>query len=604
MAAGFSGTAKGAGLSRRTILAMAGTVAGAGAVRALLPAPAHATASALRHGFSPIGTLKYGLHEPFDYVDPAAPRGGTLRLSRVGAFDTIDTLTYPGRPPADLRLIYDHLFIASDDEVASYYGVLADDIDVAADYSRVTVRINAAARWHDGRPVRAEDVVFTFARLKEAGAPFYRQAFRPLTVSAEGDRVIFATSRAGDRDVVRRISTIPIHPEHVWAGGTPAAPVGSGPYRLETFAAPERLTLVRAEDYWGADLAVNRGRWNFDRLAFSFYRDPTVALEAFKAGETDVRAEDDPARWAGGYDGPALRAGDIVREEAAVEGVGELAGLVFNMRRAPLADRRVRLALMLAYDFEAVNRLIFHGAYQPLDSVFAGTPLQADGEAGPERALLPGLSDAALANPDPLAGLPRPGSREALGEAMRLLDEAGYVIDGGARIDPSTGAPLVLSVLSMGPAFGKALAWLTNGLRRIGVELAEVRADPATAATMMLDKDFDLATLTWSPARLPATAERLLWHSALADAPHSYALSGVADPVLDGAIEALERASDPDELALAGRAFDRAFRQIAPMIPLWREASVRTAWWDRFGRPGAEVAGFAPSPVDRWWSRA
>ncbi|UOM33913.1 extracellular solute-binding protein [Acuticoccus sp. I52.16.1] len=586
--------------SRRHVLAMAaaGTL-GAATARV---SPVWATGAPQRHGFSPLGALKYAPGEAFAYVDTDAPRGGALHLTRVGAFDTIDTLTYPGRPPADLRLIYDHLIVESDDEVASYYGLLAEEIEVAPDYSAVIFTIRPEARWHDGEPVTAADVAFTFERLKSEGAPYYRQAFRPLSVTAEGDRAIFANARPGDRDVVRRISTIPIHPAHVWSAGRPEAPVGSGPYRLETFEAPQRLVLAREPDYWGRDLAVNRGRWNFDTLAFTFYRDPTVALEAFKAGEADVRSEDDPTRWARGYEGPALASASVVREETEVEGVGELAGLVANMRRPLLADRRVRLALALAYDFEAVNALLFHGSLQPLQSVFAGTPLAASGPAGAERDLVAELPEAALDDPDPLAGLPQPGTRAGLAEAARLLDEAGLTMQGGARVDPATGQPVRLRVLSMSPALTKPLPWLTNSLGNLGITLDEVRADPATAAQMTLDKDFDLATLTWSPARLPGTAERLLWHSALADAPHSYALSGVDSPILDACIEALERAASPAELERAGRAFDRVFRHIMPMVPLWRSATVRTAWWDRFGRPQAERTGFPPSPIDRWWA--
>ncbi|WP_226577111.1 extracellular solute-binding protein [Acuticoccus sediminis] len=584
--------------SRRHVLAMAA----AGAALARVPA-AFATGSAPRHGFSPLGPVKYGAADPFGYVNTEAPRGGALHLTRVGAFDTIDTLTYPGRPPADLRLIYDHLIVESEDEIASYYGLLAEDIEVAPDYSSVVFTLRPEARWHDGAPVRPQDVVFTFETLKAQGAPYYRQAFRPLTVVADGPRVVFTNERTGDRDVVRRISTIPIHPEHVWANGKPEMPVGSGPYRLESIEAPQRIVLSRVPDYWGADLAVNRGRWNFDRLAFTFFRDPTVALEAFKAGQSDVRSEDDPTRWALGYDGPALASESVVREETPTPGVGELAGLVMNLRRPLFADRRVRLALALAYDFQDVNRLLFHGANAPLDSVFAGTPLEAAGPAGDERDLIAGrIPEAALEDPDPFAGLPRPGTREALAEAARLLGEAGLDVTDGARVDPATGRPLRFSVLSMNPAFGKSIAWFGNALGRLGIALQEVRVDPATAAKMMLDKDFDLATLTWSPARLPGTAERLLWHSALAEAPHSYALSGLASPVLDDCIEALERASSPAELDRAGRAFDRVFRHILPMVPLWRSATIRTAWWDHFGRPEAERAGFPPSPIDRWWS--
>lgn len=590
--------ARGMAVSRRTVVAGLASAAVAGRVPLAWAAQGRAS-----HAFSPLGQVAYGPDEPFAYVRPGAPRGGVLRQTRIGAFDSFDTLHYPSRPPADLRLIYDRLIVASDDEAASYYGLLAQSIDVAPDYTRIVFELRDEARWHDGRPVRAEDVAFTFATLKEQGAPFYRQAYRPITIDADGERtVVVRTERRGDRDLLRTIAALPIHPHHVWAEGRPSAPVGSGPYRLDHFDAPNAMRLARVEDYWAKDLAVCQGRWNFDTLDFRYFRDATVAFESFKVGDADVRVEDDPARWVRDY--PAAPEGELRREETPEQGVGELFGFVFNLRRPLLADRRVRLALSLAWDFDAANRLLFHGAHLPLTSVFAGTDLAATGAAGTaERALLEAsLPAAALADPDPFAALPPAGSREALRAASVLLDEAGLPLRDGARIDPRTDAPVNLSVLSMGPAFDKSLTWLANSAARLGVALTPLRADPATSAKLMLEKDFDLASLSWSPARLPGTAERLLWHSALAEMPGSYALSGLSAPDVDAAIEMLERAATVDELGRAGRTFDRAWRYAVPMIPLWRSATVRLAWWDRFGRPTAEENGFTPSPIDRWWS--
>ena len=568
---------------------------------------------AFRHGYSPLGVLKYAPgFSAFDYVNANAPKGGTMRLARIGAFDTVDTLHYPGRPPADVRLVYDRLIVASDDETAGYYGLLADAIAVADDFSIVAVRLNDAAHWQDGRPVSAEDVVFTFETLKTDGAPFYRQAFRTLTIRADArDRVTFLNDRPGDRDVIRRIATIPIHPAHVWRDRPSASavdrPVGSGPYRVAEVNAPRRLVLDRVADYWGAGLAVNKGRWNFDRLIFDYYRDADVALQAFTADAYDLRVEDSPARWRSGYTGPALSAGNIQRTESPSATAGTLHGIVFNLRRSPLADRRVRLALTLAYDFDALNRTLFAGAYQPLDSVFGGTDLAAQGRTlDGERAILAAAGEALpaamLADPDPLAGLPPAGSRAALAEASRLLDEAGYPIEDGQRRAAAGGAPLVFSLVSPDPLYDGALTWIARAWERLGLGVSRVQADPASAARRLLDHNFDLATLSWSPARLPGTAERLLWHSDLAESAGSYALSGIASPVLDAAIESLGSARTAASLTAAGRAFDRVFRHALVMLPLWREDTTRLAWWNRFDRPAAEKAGFPASPEDRWWA--
>ena len=596
-------------ISRRAALALG---AGATAAFALHPAGAFAAEDGFGHAYSPLGAIKYppGFRS-FDYVNVNAPKGGTMRLARIGAFDTANTLTYPGLPPADVRVIYDRLIVASADERASYYGMLARGLQVSDDFTRIAFLLHPDARWHDGRPLRAQDVQFTFDMLKAEGAPFYRQAFRPLSVIAESEtRVVFVNERVDDRDVLRRIATIPIHPAHFWESPAEIAesriPLGSGPYRIASIDAPRRLVLERVPDYWGEDLPVNRGRWNPDTLVFDYFRDASVALQAFKADDYDIRFEDNPTRWQTGYSGPAVSSGAIQRSETPDRVVGALHGVVFNMRRPFLSDRRVRMALSLAYDFDAVNRTLFGGALQPFESVFGETQLAAEGPASGEEASLiraagGPLPTAVLETPDPLGGLPQPGSREALSEATRLFNEAGYTYADGRLTDPESGRAIELRLISPNPLYDRPLTWLDRAWERIGIRLIRVQADPASASRQMLDRDFDLATLSWSPAPLPGTAERLLWHSDLASQDGSYALSGIRDPALDSAIEALEKARTMDALRTAAHAFDRVFRQLMPMLPLWRSNTIRLAWWDRFGRPEAERSGFPPSPLDRWW---
>ncbi|MEM9591326.1 MAG: extracellular solute-binding protein [Pseudomonadota bacterium] len=566
-----------------------------------------------RDAFSPLGALKYPPgFQAFDYVNARAPKGGRLRLARMGAFDTTNTLTYPGRPAGEMRLIYDHLLVASADEVASYYGLLAKEFDVASDFSTITFDLHDGASWHDGRPVLADDVVFTFKTLKQEGAPFYRQALRPLTVVKDGPRrVVFRNERAGDRDILRKIATIPIHPAHFWGNPSDAKekiPLGSGPYRITSVDAPRRFVLTRAADYWGVDIPVNRGRWNFDSLVFEYFREATVALEAFKADEYDVRTEPDPKRWQSGYAGPALSSGAVLRSETGQLGSGGLHGIVFNLRRPPLNDKRVRIALTLAYDFEAVNRTLFGGYHQRFDSVFGTSDLRARGRAGlEERQILKAfdaeLEPVVLDDPNPLAAFPRAGTREALRQASQLLNDAGYPVKDGKRVSEVDGLPLELELVSPNPLYKRPIAWLERAWKPLGIDLSWRQTDAASAARRMLDRDFDLALLSWTPARLPGTAERLLWHGALAASPSSYALSGINSPSLDATIEALEAARDPKELQVAGRAFDRVFRHTLVLLPLWRDSMIRIAWWDRFNRPEAEKEGFPPSPIDRWWGR-
>lgn len=586
-------------LSRRQVIA--------GAVGSLaLPKLGWASAGNAAHGYSVVGALKYGAgFRGFDYVNADAPKGGAIRLTRIGAFDTANTLRYPGRPPTDIRLVYDRLMLASEDEVASYYGVLAENLAVADDFSEVEFFIDGDARWQDGRPVTAQDVEFTLKTLAAEGAPYYRQVFRPVSTEVLDDkRILVRNERVGDRDLLRKLSTIPIHPEHLWRDGAAETIIGSGPLRVVEVDAPRRLVLARDQDYWGASKPANIGRWNFDRVEIEYYRDANIAFEAFKADEYDVHTETNPTRWQTGYAGPAFDRGDIERTAANGADVGTLMGLVFNMRRSPLNDRRVREALVTVFNFEPVNSNIFSGAYAPFGSVFAGTALEAVGAASTgERDVLSGttISAAALSEPDPLAGVGEATERDRLRRADALLAEAGFSLQDGQRVDADR-TPLRLEVLVAAPAAERAIIALQSALSRIGVELVLARGDSASLSRRMLSRDFDLATLSWSPARLPGTAERLLWHSALADAPQSYALSGLKSDAVDAAIEALERARTRDALATAGRAFDRAFRHELALLPLWRNNKIRIAWWDRFGRPEEEVQGFPPSPMDRWWS--
>ncbi|MEM7445095.1 MAG: extracellular solute-binding protein [Pseudomonadota bacterium] len=610
MASSKSGVFERIELNRRRALIIGASSAAAVALSPLL-GKSQDGRQHFSHAHSPLGTIKYPPEfSAFDYVNPNAAKGGTMRLARIGSFDTANTLSYPGRPPADIRMIYDRLVVASADERATYYGLLAEGIDVADDFSRLTFALHPEARWHDDRPVLAGDVAFTFETLKSEGAPFYRQAFLPLRVHVESERrVVFENDRIGDRDIVRRLATIPVHPEPQPGDDAESEfPVGSGPYRVVLFDPPRRLVLERVSDYWARDLPVNTGRWNLDRLDFEYFRDDTVALEAFQADIYDVRFEDNPTLWRTGYDRAPVETGEIRRDEALGLGVGDLSGLVFNLRRHILTDRRVRLAMALAYDFETVNRTLFSGSYLRFDSVFGESDLAApsgppsEAEASFFAAMARSLPPETFSSPDPLAELPPAGGRAAFSMAASLLEEAGYAVRDGRLFDPETDADVAFRVVSTNPLYERPLGWIAQAWERLGIELVQVQADPATAARLLLDRDFDLATLSWAPARLPGTAERLLWHSDLADQEGSYALSGLDNPALDAAIETLETARSEAELRTAGRTFDRVFRQLMPMLPLWRANTIRLAWWDRYGRPGAEEAGFEPSPIDRWWS--
>jgi len=574
-------------------------------------------ASALepRHGYSPVHELKYSAgFQHLDYANPRAPKGGILRLGATGTFDSLNPLLYPGRVPALVReLVFDTLLLRSGDEPAAYYGLLAETVAVSGDGARVTFKLRPQARWRDGEPVTAGDVAFTFKTLRDQGAPFYQQALRHYSVSVTGPREIsFAAKGGARRDMVRILGTLPIQPRHFWEmrdlsgmGLTP--PLGSGPYSVEKVDPGSSVVLARDPDYWAADLPVNRGRFNFDRISIAYYRDDNIALEAFRANDFDLRLEKTAAQWARGYDGPALREGRIKRDVIETRTAGEITTLVFNLRRTPFDDRRVRQAISLAYDFDWTNDNLMHGLMEPIESFFGNSAFAARGPASDaEQSLLKPFADAL---PGRLFDTPNPGLRDGLSsrraafaEADRLLRAAGYTVEDGQRVSGAGGAPLRIDLLNYDPSLIRILGPFARNLERLGIDLRYPLVDPATGTRRTLDHDFDMAVLKWSPRAVPGNAESLLWGSALAERKGSYALAGAKDPALDAALAAMVTARDMDGLKVAARAFDRVLRWRHYAIGLWRKSDIWLAYWDRFGRP-ATAARYAPSFVDLWWQK-
>ncbi len=567
------------------------------------------------HGFSPIHELKYARgFQHFDYVNPSAPKGGVVRLATVGTFDSLNTLHYPGTTPEQLRtFLYDRLMVASADEPAAYYGLLARAVDVADDLSWARFHLRADARWHDGQPITADDLVFTFRTLAKQGAPYYRQVLRLFNVEKEGRlTVLFRSERPGDRAFVRIVGTLPVHPRHFWQnrvadGKSLTVPLGSGPYRVERAEAGRRLVLERVTDYWAKDHPVNLGRFNFDRIKVDYYRDKTVALEAFTAGEFDLWQERDAASWSTRFQRRERGSRRLVQHIFALDTPGRSSLLVFNLRRPLFQDLRVRRAIALAYDFEWTNRTIFHGLYKPIESFYGDTALGASGPmTGAEERVLGDamglLPNEAIDDPGPRLRDGAVGNRQAFRAAGALLTEAGYPVVDGVRRHRDTGERLEISVAFNNPALVRVLGPFARNLERLGVALSYPLLEPTSAVRKLLDHDFDMAYLAWQPRMLPGNAERLLWGSALARSKGTYALAGAQDPALDAAISAMLKARTWADLKAATQAFDRTLRWRRYTLPLWRTNEIWLAHWDGFGRPDRPPS-ISPSFVDRWWSK-
>ncbi|HEX2480099.1 MAG TPA: extracellular solute-binding protein, partial [Geminicoccaceae bacterium] len=430
------------------------------------PASVRAQEVAPSHGVAMHGDLKYGpAFEHFDYVNPEAPKGGTVTFASIGSFDTLNPFIIKGTGADGLGFLFETLTTQSEDEPFSEYGLLAESIEMPEDRSWVAFTLRPEARWHDGKPVTVDDVIFSFNTLKEKGLPFYRAYYKNVTkVEAAGERrVKFTFEETTNRELPLILGQLPILPKHYYENvefdkTTLQPPLGSGPYRIKSLEPGRRIVYERVKDYWGADVPVNRGSWNFDEIRYEYYRDANVALEAFKAGAYDIRVENTSKFWATAYTGPMFDAGWIVKEEIPHELGTGMQGFAFNLRRPMFQDPRVRRALAYAFDFEWTNRTIMYGQYDRTESYFSNTELAAAG--------LPSAAELELLEPfrDQLpeevftevyeapATEGEGGIRQNLRTALRLLGEAGWSVEDGQLVN-GEGQPFRFEILLNGPSF-------------------------------------------------------------------------------------------------------------------------------------------------------
>ncbi|MEM6906158.1 MAG: extracellular solute-binding protein, partial [Pseudomonadota bacterium] len=545
---------------------------------ALLAALALPVAAGAGEGFSLFGPLKHAEgFAHFDYVNPTAPKGGTLRQGTLLAADSTNPLRFSGRIPNELGLAFDSLMVRAQDEPASFYGLLAGDVAVADDLSHARFRLRPEARWQDGTPVTSRDVAFTFRTLRQYGLPGHRAALKDLAIETPDDAVVeFRSPQPADWRYLALVATFPIQSQAFWQSHDVSAasreiPLGSGPYRVEELELTEQTVLVRDPAYWGRDLPVNRGRWNIDRIVTQQFRDRISLVEAIKAGKLDIHREFDPSLWANGYDGPRLAAGELLRSSFRERAGGRLAAMVFNLRRPPLDQRPVRAALVCALDTEWARETLFEGTYDPPGSPYGQSEFAATGPAGPgERALLApfleSLPEGILEAPAPPScnGLSR---RERLRRADRLLHEAGWDLVDGRRVNEQN-RPLEIEYVSAPTGLERAMPAFRETLATLGIRLEVTLHTLAGVRDEILGHRFDLSQTGFNQSVPPGAPERTGWHSENADT-EGYALAGAKDPALDATIEAMTRSRDPATVLAATRAFDRVLRWQHYLVPLW-----------------------------------
>jgi len=567
------------------------------------------------HGIAMHGDVKYPSDfTHFEYADPDAPKGGSITYSAIGTFDSLHPFILRGQAAAGIGVLFETLTQRSNDEAFTEYGLLAESIEMPEDRSWVAFTLHPEARWHDGEPVTVEDVIWSLETIKTKGHPFYRAYYADVVgAREEGERrVVFEFDGAINRELPLIVGQMPILPKHDWAerdfeATTLEPPLGSGPYRVARVDPGRSITYERVPDYWGAELPVNRGRFNYDTITYEYFRDSNVALEAFKAGQYDFRVENTARLWATGYTGPGIDAGLIEREEIANESGTGMQGYVFNTRREMFQDPRVREALAYAFDFEWSNTTLFFDQYARSYSYFSNTELAAT-ELPSERELailepfreqLPEAVFTEVYDPPETDGSGE--LRENLRTAFEMLQEAGWAVDRSTRklVDTETGEPMRFEILLVNPAFERITGPFIRNLERLGIEATMRTVDTAQYQNRLDSFDFDMVVAVWGQSLSPGNEQRDFWSCEAAETPGSRNLAGICDPVVDALIERVIRAESREELLAATRALDRVLLHGHYVIPHWYSPVTRVAYWDKFERP--EVDPRYGLDLNAWW---
>ena len=566
------------------------------------------------HGLSLFGDLKYGPDfTHFDYVEPDAPKGGTLRLAAVDSYDTLNPFTLKGVSAAGAGLPFETLLEGAADEPDSAYGLVASHVELAPDRSRLRFTLRPEARWHDGTPITAADVAFSFETLTQEGHPNYAVLLAGVEgVEAEGAvAVVFRLGDRGNRKLPLIIGGMPILSKAYYEGRafgetTMEPPLGSGPYRVGRVDPGRAVVYERVPDYWGAHLPVNAGRHNFDEIRFDYYRDRTVIVEALKAGEFDFHEEFTSKTWATAYDIPAVAEGRLIGEVLPDNTPSGVQAYFINARLPKFRDRRVREALSYVFDFEWLNENLFYGLYERMKSYFENSDLAARG--------LP--SEAELAFLEPHRGAvpvevftrafapPRTdgsgNNRRNLRSARTLFAEAGWALVDGRLVHRETGEAMEIEFLYFEPTFERVIAPFARNLKRIGIEATLRLVDGPQYENRLKEHDFDITTRRFVLSLSPGAELNAYFASGTAHRAGSLNSSGIEDPVVDALIAEIVAATDRPTLIAAVRALDRVLLWGHYIVPQWFKGTHHLVYWDKFGRPAVKPR-YALGVADTWW---
>ncbi|KAA6166934.1 ABC transporter substrate-binding protein [Pseudomonas marginalis] len=546
-----------------------------------------------------------------DYVNPDAPKGGTFRESAMGSFDSLNPFISKGVPADNIGLVFDTLAQQGLDEPITEYGLIAGKIEKAPDNSWVRFYLRPEARFHDGHPVHAEDVVFTFETLIKQGSPIYRTYYADVSevVAEDPLRVLFKFKHTSNRELPLILGQLPVLPKHWWAGRDFAKssleiPLGSGPYKVAEVKPGRSIRYERVKDYWAKDLPINKGLYNFDYRISDYYRDNTVALEALKAGQFDYWQETTAKNWANAYNVPAVAEGRLIKEELPNGNPTGMQGFVFNIRKPMFQDVRVRKAISLLLDFEWSNKQLFNGAYTRTRSYFENSDMAATGLPGPaELAILeplrgripPQAFTEAFAPPKTDAsGMIRTQQREA----YQLLQEAGWRIVDDKMVD-TNGKPVSIEFMLFQTDFERILLPFKRNLADLGIELVIRRVDVSQYVNRVRSRDFDMMVGSFPQSSSPGNEQREFWQTSSADNPGSRNYIGLRDPAIDELVEQLINADSRNSLVAHAKALDRVLQFGYYVIPNWHIKTYRVAYWNHLGHP--KVPPRYDVGINTWW---
>lgn len=566
------------------------------------------------HGIAMHGDLKYPSgFSHFDYVNPEAPKGGRFKQASIGTFDSLNPFIVKGTVAEGTGLLYDTLMARALDEPFSQYGLLAEQLRLPEDRSWIEFDLRPEARFSDGHPVTAEDVVFTFDLLKKKGSPFFKSYYAGIqdVIALSSATVRFEFGASTNRELPLIVGEVPILPKHYWAERdfeTPSLepPLGSGPYLVDRIDPGRTIVYKRNPDYWGRTLPVNRGRHNFDYHQYDYYRDSTVALEAFKAGEYDFRREHTSKAWATAYTGAPFDDGRIIKEEIPHQNPVGMQGFVMNTRRALFSQPEVRQALAYAFDFEWTNSHLFYGAYTRSHSYFSNSEMAADALPTPEELkILEPVRD--QVPPEVFTRVYRAPSTDGSGnnrpqlrKALALLKQAGWQLEGGKLVDHQ-GTPFSFEILLVQKEFERVVAPFIRNLERLGIS-AHIRiVDVSQYINRLRQFDFDMVVYGFGQSSSPGNEQRDYWHSSSADQPGSRNLIGIHNPAVDYLVEQLIAAPDRQQLVLRARALDRVLQWNHYVIPHYHISAYRIAYWNKFAHPAVTPA--YDLGLDTWWAK-